>query len=73
MQKNYAIQYKLNGQDMTHSLINGESDAQPTSEFTAYQLIVMKHGGLDKGEPSKKDVYAQAQDLGITDLKVQEV
>lgn len=73
MQKNYAIQYKLNGQQMSESVINGESDTHPISEFDAYQIIVMKHGGLGKGEPPKKDVYTQAQELGIADLRLQEV
>jgi tRNA A37 threonylcarbamoyladenosine modification protein TsaB len=72
MQKNYAIQYKLNEQEMSESVINSESDAHPISELTAYQIVVLKHSGLQKGEPSKKDVYTEAQELGITDLKVQE-
>jgi hypothetical protein len=73
MQKNYAITYALNGQEMSESVINGESDNHPISELTAYQIVVLKHGGLDKDGTSRQDVYTQAQELGITDLKLQEV
>jgi len=70
MQKNYSIHYKLNGVDSVESAISGNADTHPITEFSALQILTAKHGGLNKGEPTRVDIHEEIRDLGITDVRV---
>lgn len=72
MRKNYVIEYKLHGESKQEPLNYGPDETMPISEFTAYSALVMMHGGLDRGEPKRQDVYEQAEKAGITDVRVVE-
>jgi len=72
MRKDYVIEYKLHGESKQEPLNYGPAETMPVSEFTAYTALVMKHCGLDNGDPKRQDVYEQAEKAEITDVKVVE-
>ncbi|WP_054076311.1 hypothetical protein [Pseudomonas amygdali] len=73
MRKTYVIKYKLHGVEHEEPLEYGPTETIPTSELTAYQVLISMHGGLDKGDPVRRNVYEQAEKAGITDVEVVEV
>ncbi|GAB0059113.1 hypothetical protein IBA8401_01370 [Pseudomonas syringae] len=72
MRKSYVIKYKLHGVEHEEPLSYGPADSIPISEFTAYSTLILKHFGLDKGEPARMDVYEQAEKAGITGVEIVE-
>ena len=72
MRKNYLIKYKLHGEAMEEPLSYTPADTIPISEYTAYHTLVLKHCGLERGDPGRQDVYEQAEKAGITDVEVDE-
>ncbi|RXT90994.1 hypothetical protein B1F75_20085 [Pseudomonas syringae] len=72
MQRYYSIHYKLHGAPKEEPVIWTNANEHPLTEFSALQIITAKHGLLPKGEPVRRDLYEESEELGITDVRILE-